>query len=123
MPATQHGQPYRLGPKRWGLRYYDADGKRQRKSPFPLKSAVLAHYRDVIEPVLRGEAVPMPDLTLAEFVPLYLERHSATVRPRTIETLRERLIHATKAFGGVPLRDLERMSAEIAAWQAKLPPR
>ena len=30
-------------------------GKRRRKSPFPSKSAALAHYRDVIEPELRGE--------------------------------------------------------------------
>ena len=35
MPPTQRGPAYRLGPSRWGLRYYDADGKRQRKSPFP----------------------------------------------------------------------------------------
>ena len=47
MPATQRGQAYRLGPNRWGLRYYDADGQRRRKCPFPTKSAALAHYRDV----------------------------------------------------------------------------
>ena len=35
MPAIQRGQAYRLGANRWGLRYYDADGKRRRKSPFP----------------------------------------------------------------------------------------
>jgi integrase len=45
------------------------------------------------------------------------------VRPRTIQTLRERLPHATRAFGHVPLRDLERMTSEIASWQAKLPGR
>ena len=56
MPAIQRGQAYRLGPNRWGLRYYDAAGGRRRKSPFPSKSAALAHYRDVIEPELRGDA-------------------------------------------------------------------
>lgn len=91
MPATQRGQAYRLGPTRWGLRYYDAEGVRRRKSPFPSKSAALAHYRDLIEPQLRGEVVPQPDLTLSALVPLYLERHAATVRPRTIQGLRERL--------------------------------
>ena len=85
MPATQRGQAYRLGPNRWGLRYYDAAGARRRKSPFPSKTAALAHYRDVIEPELRGEAPSLPELTLAEFVDLYLERHAATVRPRTID--------------------------------------
>ncbi len=108
MPQTQRGQAYRLGPKRWGVRYYDDSGARRRKSPFPSKSAALAHYRDVIEPRLRGDRIRLPDLTLAEFVPLYLERHAGSVRSRTIVTLRERLPHATEAFGSVLLRDLER---------------
>lgn len=123
MPIIQRGQAYRLGPKCWGLRYYDAAGVRRRKSPFPSKSAALAHYREVIEPQLRGDPVAIPQLTLGEFIPLYLERHAASVRPRTIVTLRERLPHATRAFGVVPLRDLERMSGELASWQAKLPGR
>lgn len=46
-----------------------------------------------------------------------------TVRARTIATLRDRLRHAVAAFGEVPLRDLERMTNEIAGWQAQLPPR
>src|SRR5947209_973109 len=135
MPATQRGQAYRLGPNKWGLRYYDTAGLRRRKSPFPSKSAALEHYRNVIEPELRGEAPALPELTFAEFVPVYLDRHGATVRARTIGTLRERLSHkrdpgkgktcrcAKCAFGDVPLRDLQRMSGEIASWQAKLPER
>src|SRR5581483_5429984 len=123
MPATQRGQAYRLGPNRWGLRYYDAAGTRRRKSPFPSKSAALTHYRDVIEPQLRGDKPACQQLTLSEFVPLYLERHSASVRPRTIATLRQRLTYANAAFGTVPLRDLDRMAGELASWQAKLPAR
>ena len=123
MPAIQRGQAYRIAPNRWGLRYYDATGSRRRKSPFPSRSAALAHYREVIEPQLRGDHVALPVFTLGEFIPVYLERHSASVRPRTIVTLRERLPHATRAFGTVPLRDLERMSGELATWQAKLPER
>jgi integrase len=123
MPATQRGQAYRLGPHRWGLRWYDASGNRRRKSPFPSKSAALDHYRMVVEPELRGDPAPMPKITLAELVELYLDRHAAVVRPRTIATLRERLAYAIAAFGDVPLRDLERMSGEIAAWQARLPER
>ena len=46
MPPAQRGQAYRLAPGKWGLRYYDADGVRRRKSPFRSKSAALAHYRD-----------------------------------------------------------------------------
>jgi integrase len=122
MPAIQRGQPYKLGKGRWGLRYYDENGARRRRSPFPSKSAALDHYRNVIEPQLRGE-VPGRDLTLAELVELHLERHAAAVRPRTIATLRDRLRHAVAAFGDEPLADLERMTDEIAGWQAKLPPR
>jgi integrase len=123
MPPTQRGQAYRLAPGKWGLRYYDAAGKRCRKSPFPTKSTALAHYRDVIEPQLRGEHPATPDLTLEEFVSIFLERHAVGVRERTIATLRDRLKHATRAFGAVPLRELENMTDEIAAWQARLPER
>jgi hypothetical protein len=123
MPATQRGQAYRLGPNKWGLRFYALDGTRKRKSPFPSRSAALAYFRDVVEPELRGETPALPELTLAELVELYLERHAATVRPRTIASLRERLRHALAAFGDVPLRDLERMSGEIAGWRARLPER
>lgn len=123
MPPVQRGQAYRIAPNRWGLRYYDHDGQRRRKSPFATKSAALAHYREHIEPQLLGEPAPLPELTLAQLVELYLDRHAASVRPRTIATLRERLAHATRAFGDVPLADLERMTSEIAGWQARLPER
>lgn len=123
MPPTQTGQAYRLAPNRWGLRYYDRDGTRRRKSPFPSKSAALAHYRNHIEPQLRGEPAPLPELTLSGLIDVYLERHAASVRPRTILTLRERLDYAERTFGTVPLSELERMSGEIASWQAQLPTR
>jgi hypothetical protein len=77
----------------------------------------------VIEPTLRGAPEPLPDLTLAELVPVYLERHCVTVRPRTIQTLRERLVYATRAFGNVRLAELERISGELASWSARLPER
>jgi hypothetical protein len=69
------------------LRYYDENGVRRRKSPFASKSAALEHYRKVIEPRLRGEPEPREpeaERTFGEFVPIYLQRHAATVRPRTI---------------------------------------
>jgi len=98
MPATQRGSAYRLSSNHWGLRWRDASGQRHRKSPFSTKSAALAHFREVIEPALRGDAPSSPELTLSELVDLYLERHAATVRPRTIATLRERLGHAVRAY-------------------------
>ena len=78
----------------------------------------------MIEAGLRGESSPVPELTLAEFVPLYLERHAGTgKRPRTIDTLRKRLGYATAAYGDVSVRELGRMSGELADWQAALPER
>lgn len=123
MPPTQRGEAYRLAPGKWGLRYYDAGGVRRRKSPFASKSAALDHFRHVVEPQLRGDAPVDPELTLTELVELYLDRHAASVRSRTIVTLRERLMYATRPFGDVALRDLERMSGELATWQARLPER
>lgn len=122
MPASQRGQLDRLPSGRWRLRWYDHEGARRSKT-FPSKSAAHRHYRDVIEPQLRGEPVPMPELTLAEFVPVFLARHAAGVRPRTTQALRQRLGYAIRAFGDVPLGDLERMSGELAAWRTTLPER
>jgi len=65
--------------------------------------------------------VPLPELTLGEFVPLFLDRHGVNVRRRTIDNLRWRLGVATQAYGRVPLRELERMSGEVASWRATLP--
>lgn len=77
----------------------------------------------MIEPELRGDPAPTPELTLREFVPVYLDRHAPAVRPRTIETLRKRLGYATEAYGDLPLADLERMSGDLADWAATLPDR
>ena len=123
MPASQRGQVDKTERGKWRLRWYDAEGKRRSKQPFPSKSAAWTWYRENVEPQLGAPAVNR-DLTLAEFIPLYLERHGATgVRQRTISTLRERLARAERAFGNIPLSDLERMAGEIATWQAKLPER
>ncbi len=123
MPAMQRGQAYRLERNRWGLRYYDRDGMRRRTDEkFPSKSAALAHYREVIEPMLNG-ATSRPELTFNELADLFLERHARNVRPRTIATLADRLKHARKAYGDELLSDLERMVDELAGWQATLPPR
>ncbi len=61
------------------------------------------------------------DMTLAELVERYLLAHAVGREESTIETLRQRLAHAIDAFGDRPLRDLERMAAQIAAWRASLP--
>ena len=114
MPAIQRGSAYKLASGRWGVRWRDHTGERHFKSPFPNKSAALRYFRDEIEPQLDGGHVPTR-LTLAELVELFLERHAAVVRARTVATLRERLRHAVAAFGDVHLEELERMASSSPA--------
>jgi integrase len=120
MPATQRGHARRLPSGKWQLSYYDADGHRQTGGAFPTKSAALTHYRDVVEPKLLGTQT---ELTLAELVELYLERHEAIRSTRTITTLRERMRRPLDAYGDTKLAELETMALELAGWRATLPPR
>jgi integrase len=122
MPPFQRGSVRKLASGKHQLRYYDNEGERQTAGSFPTKSAAFAHYRDVIEPKLHGEERE-PESTLSEFVDLYLERHAAGARTRTIRSLRQRLAYATRDYGTVPLRELERMTNQIAGWQTRLPSR
>jgi hypothetical protein len=122
MPARQRGHVRRLPSGKVQLRYYDNEGERQTGGVFDTKTAALDYFRNEIEPRLNGTA-PKRDLTLAELVELYLERHAAVVRGRTIRTLRQRLGYATRDYGDVSLAELERMSGELASWRGKLPER
>ena len=75
MPPEQHGSAYKLGPGRWGIRWYDRCGVRRRKSGFGSRSEALAYYRDVLRPEILGLAVAQPDITLDELCELFLERY------------------------------------------------
>ena len=120
MPPVQRGQVSKLPSGRWRLRYYDHTGNRHNAGSFATRSAAFTHYRHVIEPRLRGE---MPDLTLSQFIDVYLTRHATGARRRTIGSLEQRLGYATQHFGDVRLREFERMVDELAGWHAHLPER
>lgn len=127
MPAIQRGQPYEIRKSVWGIRYRDRDHHRVRSGPIAAnKTGALKYYRDVIAPTLApGYRPPAQDhgaKTFSELVEIYLERHGAEVRSRTISTLRERLSYAQRRFGTVTLRELEGMVDEIAGWAAAQPP-
>jgi integrase len=129
----------------------DASGNEIRRRhcpqpPFPTKTAARQWYAENIAARLRTGG-PVGDITFAEFTELYLAAHATKVDPRTIRTLRERLgaaapkddvnpdtaketasrgrrrsyRSALEAFGPTSLRELERGSARIAAWEATLP--
>src|SRR4051794_30447649 len=123
MPATQRGHARKLPSGKWQLRYRDEHGAYYTGGVFRSKMAALDHYRDVVEPRLRGEPEAAPELTLTQFVDVYLERHAVGARTRTIGSLRQRLGYATKHYGDVPLRELERMTDELAGWRTRLPSR
>jgi integrase len=118
MPALQRGHARRLPSGRWQLRYRDKNGDYHSGGVFKSKTAALDHYRDVIEPRLLGTK---SELTLAELVELYIERHNAS--PRTIATLRERMKRPLDKYGSTPLAELETMALDLAGWRATLPPR
>ena len=122
MPRRTQGSIYRTATG-CGIRWPE-NGKRQHQDGFRNRTEARRWFSEHVAPRLdRGEPGLGPSLTLAEFVPLYLERHAAGVRARTIEALRWRLGVAMEAFGDVPLRDLERMAGEIADWRKTLPER
>jgi integrase len=123
MPATQRGHARRLPSGRWQLRYRDEHGAYHSGGVFTSRTQALDHYRDTIEPRLRGKPEAKPDLTLTALTDLYLERHGQVRSPGTIRTLRERMRRPLDAYGDVTLSELEGMSGELADFRATLPPR
>jgi integrase len=105
------------------LRYRDNQGEHRSAGVFPSKTAALDHYRDVIEPKLTGTPAPKPDMTLAEIVDVYLERHGQIRSARTIRSLRERLQRPLSIYGAVALAELEGMAGDLADFRSTLPPR
>lgn len=122
MPAEQRGQVYATR-KGFGIRWYDERGARRRQAGFSSRSEARRWYTGVEKPRMRGEAVQRPPVTLREHVDRYLEVHAATRDPNTIRVLRERLRGAVSKYGDRQLREFERMSRELAEWQATLPER
>ena len=123
MPAEARGHVRKLPSGKWQLRWYDRDGRRCSGGAFASKTEALNHYRDVIEPELRGHVVARRDVTLSELVGTFLERHGKVRSPRTVRTLRERMKRPLDKFGDVPLADLERMTDEVADFISQLPDR
>jgi integrase len=118
MPATPRGSVYRTRDG-YGIRWPE-NGARPHKSGFRTKTDARAWFDDHVRPRLASGA-PSPEIAFSAFADLYLERWGATVAPRTLATLEERLAPALVRFGDWPLRDLESAAADIARWRAELP--
>jgi hypothetical protein len=118
MPAETSGSVYatRSG---YGIRWPE-NGKRGHQAGFRTKTEARRWFNENVAPRLRTHA-PDASITFDAFCDLFLDRHGATVAPRSRETLTERLASAREMFGAWPLRDLEGAAADIAAWRANLP--
>ena len=92
MPAdTARPRPHGCRPARCSSATTTRDGKHRTGGVFPSKSAALAHYRDVIEPRLRGEPEPRPSSRSPSSSTSTSSGTRRSARARTIATLRERL--------------------------------
>jgi integrase len=123
MPPLQRGSVRKLASGRHQLRYYDNDGERRTGGVFKTESAAYRHFRDVIEPRLRGEVEEHAEFTLRQLADVYLERHALIRSASTVRTLRHRLKRPLKAYGHVTLRELEGMGGDLADFRSTLPPR
>jgi hypothetical protein len=77
-------------------------------------------FADNVAPRL-DRGAPSPEVTFDSFCDLFLDRHRATVAPRTRKTLAQRLQPARQAFGSFTLGELEGAAGDIARWRAGLP--
>jgi len=120
MPAQQQGQVYKTS-SGYGIRWYDENGNRRRRSGFTSRSQARRWYEEIERPRLRGDIARPAEMTFSELVTHYLTAHAVGRETSTITTLRERLAYAVRAFGTVKLGQLERMTVEIADWRTTLP--
>jgi integrase len=103
----------------WGVRWYEGD-RRPQRTGFGSATAARRYFRDEIAPRLGLASGIDPNVTLGEFVDVYLDAHALNVEASSLVVLRDRLKRATATFGDTSLRDLERKAPEIAAWRATL---
>ena len=115
----QRGTVRRLPSGRWGIRWYDAEGKRQTGGvSYALRrDAVLALQERI--PSHRNLRPASADVTLDELVERFLSTYEA--KPATVKRVTYQLGLAQRAFGAYPIRELT--AEDIARWRLTLPER
>jgi integrase len=121
MPAEQEGTTYKTKTAGIGIRWFDENGMRRRKTGFTSESKARKWLRDVEFPRMRGDTITPTPTTLGEHVDRYLDAHTVGRDPKTIDVLRFRLAYASRVFGDLQLHELERRVPELAAWTTTLP--
>jgi hypothetical protein len=120
MPAEQKGSIYKTKGRGYGVRWLE-NGKRLQQSGFRSRTDARNYFRDEVRPRLDTASTTIdPGINLENFVKIYLTAHALNVETSTLAILKSRLNAATKTFGKVELRKLERKAPEIAAWRATL---
>jgi integrase len=121
MPARARGSTYKTAKHGVGIRWYDRAGRRQFKSGFQSKSEARSWWEDAVRPQLEGRAPAPEPVTFSAFSENYLRRYEAVRAPATSRSLRWRLARPLAEFGALRLDEIR--TAEVALWEAALPPR
>lgn len=117
MPAETRGSVFQTRDG-YGVRWPE-DGRRPQRTGFRTKTEARQWFADNVAPRLRSGS-PDPSVTFDAFCGLFLDRHGATVSPRTRQTLSERLASARETFGDWRLSELEGAADDVARWRASL---
>jgi hypothetical protein len=117
MPAEPNGSVFKTRDG-YGIRWPE-DGRRPQRVGFDTKTDARRWFAENVAPRLRSGA-PSSAITYDAFCDLFLERHGATVAPRTKETLAERLSSSRETFGAWTLSEIEGASDDVARWRAGL---
>jgi integrase len=113
----QRGQVWKKSNGWWAIRYYDAAGHRHQETVGKRKEDAVTVLDERLRQARLGDLYQhRKQVTLSELVDLFLQQYQ---RPRqTRMRMQTELNRATKAFGDVPVRQLD--SAEIAQWISRL---
>jgi integrase len=101
----------------YGIRWREG-GQRRFQSGFRTKTEARAWFRENVAPRLHRKA-PSAEITFDAFADLFLMRQAGA--PRTVTTLRERLVPARAVFGDWTLAELEHAADDVAAWRVTMP--
>ena len=123
MPKQQQGTVVKRGPRNYGARYHDEQGRRRYQGGFQTQTAAEAWLRTRVAEVaaVRRGDTPRPNTlpTVDELIDSFLATHE--VDPATTSKPKYELAHARRAFGTQRIDQLR--PVELQAWRATLPPR
>lgn len=119
MPRTTTGSIYAVKGG-FRIRWVEGDKRPTSGQTFRTRRDARVWWDEKVGPQLRRGG-PSPEITLAAFTEMFLERWGPDKALRTRTTLREWLKPALATFGDFTLAELEGALDDIARWRATLP--